>query len=112
MLILPYFSASAGAQNTGLPQGVPVYQSPFDPAGCGCTSPLCLLTNFNVVISGQNAIYNTQRPSDSDGDNDTVKDDLRYAHFESDDTGASDSSRSSSGSSGSSEGRVKPAGEK
>jgi hypothetical protein len=61
VLILPYFSASAGAQNTGLPQGVPVYQSPFDPAGCGCTSPLCLLTNFNVVISGQNAIYNTER---------------------------------------------------
>ena len=61
VLILPYFSASAGVQNTGLPQGVPVYQSPFDPAGCGATSPLCLLTNFNVVISGQNAIYNTQR---------------------------------------------------
>ena len=56
VLILPYF-----ASDTGLPVGIPVYQSPFDPAGCGCTSPLCLLTNFNVVISGQNAIYNTQR---------------------------------------------------
>ena len=61
VLILPFYSAQAGAANTGLPAGIPVYQSPFDPAGCGPTSPLCLLTNFNVVISGQNAIYNTQR---------------------------------------------------
>ena len=38
----------------------PTHQSPFDPAGCGPTSPLCLLTNFNVVVSGQNAIYNTE----------------------------------------------------
>ena len=43
--------------------GLPIHQSPFDPAGCGPTSPLCLLTNFNVVISGQNAIYNTERYS-------------------------------------------------
>jgi len=63
VLILPYFSASAGAANTGLPQGIPVYQSPFDTAGCGTTSPLSLITNFNVVISGQNAIYNTERYS-------------------------------------------------
>jgi hypothetical protein len=60
ILILPFFSAgTAGA--TGLPAGMPVYQSPFDPAGTGCTSPLSLLTNFNVVVSGQNSIYNTQR---------------------------------------------------
>ena len=60
ILILPFFSAgTAGA--TGLPAGMPVYQSPYDPAGTGCTSPLSLLTNFNVVVSGQNSIYNTQR---------------------------------------------------
>lgn len=47
-------------QNTGFIQGVPVWQSPFDPAGCGPTSPLCHFTNFNVQISGQNAIYNLQ----------------------------------------------------
>ena len=47
--------------NTYLPSGIPVYQSPFDPAGTGCTSPLCHLTNFNVQISGQNAIYNLQK---------------------------------------------------
>ena len=59
VLIIPFYSATGSG--TGLPAGVPVYQSPFDPAGTGATSPLCLLTNFNVVVSGQNAIYNTQR---------------------------------------------------
>ena len=63
VLIVPLYSATAGATNTGLPAGVPVYQSPFDPVGAGPTSPLCLLTNFNVVVSGQNAIYNTERYS-------------------------------------------------
>lgn len=39
----------------------PSYQSPFDTAGCGTTKPLTTLGNFNIQISGQNAIYNTQR---------------------------------------------------
>tara|TARA_R110000765_G_scaffold340278_4_gene430365 strand:+ start:727 stop:2544 length:1818 start_codon:yes stop_codon:yes gene_type:complete len=56
ILILPFF-ASAG----GLPTGMPVYQSPFDTAGTGTTSPQALISNFNVVVSGQNAIYNTQK---------------------------------------------------
>jgi len=60
-LILPFFSAADATHLAAA--GVPVYQSPFDPAGCGPTSPLCLLTNFNVVVSGQNAIYNTERYS-------------------------------------------------
>lgn len=47
-------------KNTGFVSGVPVFQSPFDTAGCGTTSPLCHFTNFNVQISGQNAIYNLQ----------------------------------------------------
>jgi len=59
ILVLPFFSS--GVVNAGLPTGMPVYQSPFDPAGCGAVSPLTGLTNFNVVVSGQNAIYNTQR---------------------------------------------------
>ena len=63
VLILPFYSATAGSANTGIPTGIPVYQSPFDPAGTGATSPLCLLTNFNVVVSGQNTIYNTERYS-------------------------------------------------
>jgi hypothetical protein len=61
VLILPFYSATGNA--TGLGAGIPAYQSPFDPAGTGPTSPLCLLTNFNVVISGQNSIYNTERYS-------------------------------------------------
>lgn len=60
VLILPFYSEQAGIANTGLPIAIPVYQSPFDPAGTGATSPLCLLNNFNVVVSGQNIIYNTQ----------------------------------------------------
>lgn len=76
ILILPYFSSASSAgtalstrfghsnnTNTGFINGVPVFQSPFDPAGTGATSPLCHITNFNVQISGQNAIYNTQKYS-------------------------------------------------
>jgi len=47
--------------NTGFLSGSPVWQSPFDSAGCGTVSPLCWITNFNVQVSGQNAIYNIQR---------------------------------------------------
>jgi len=54
VLILPFFTQTA---NAGL---LPI-QSPFDDCGGGPTSPLCLLTNFNVVVAGQNMIYNTQR---------------------------------------------------
>ena len=58
VLVLPFFNGS-GTNNGGL---IP-YQSPFDPAGGGPTSPLCLQTQFNIQISGQNAIYNTERYS-------------------------------------------------
>lgn len=77
VLILPFYSSSpttktdnaygvtgstiAVSSNTGFVQGIPVWQSPFDVAGTGATSPLCFLGNFNVQVSGQNAIYNTQR---------------------------------------------------
>jgi hypothetical protein len=54
VLVLPYYSASANGQISPI-------QSPFDPAGAGPTSPLCLITQFNIQISGQNAIYNTER---------------------------------------------------
>lgn len=59
VLILPFYSANDAGHLVAA--GIPVYQSPHDPAGCGCTSPLALLSNFNVVVSGQNAIYNTER---------------------------------------------------
>ena len=54
VLVLPFFNS---ASNGGL---IP-FQSPFDPAGGGPTSPMCLLNQFNIQISGQNAIYNTER---------------------------------------------------
>jgi len=62
VLILGMYSSSSaqGAEATGLPAGLPVYQSPFDIAGCGGTSPMIQFTNFNIVVSGQNAIYNTE----------------------------------------------------
>lgn len=56
VLVLPFYTATGNS-------GLQPYQSPFDCAGGGTTSPLCLLTNFNVVIAGQNMIYNTQRYS-------------------------------------------------
>jgi len=66
VLCLPFFSATTtggtGNQILGAAAGLlPAYQSPYDPAGCGPTSPLSLLTNYNVVVSGQNMLYNTQR---------------------------------------------------
>jgi hypothetical protein len=60
VLVVPFFTTAAvAAGNVGIQ--VPQYQSPFDTAGTGTTAPLALLTNFNVVIAGQNMIYNTQR---------------------------------------------------
>jgi hypothetical protein len=73
VLILPIYSTNgatlpavttdgvACSTNTGFVDGSPVFQSPFDPAGTGPTSPLCLINNFNIQVSGQNAIYNVQR---------------------------------------------------
>jgi hypothetical protein len=65
VLVLPFYSAgTAGTPGVLAPSGngglIP-FQSPFDPAGGGPTSPYCLLNQFNIQISGQNAIYNTER---------------------------------------------------
>lgn len=56
VLVIPFHSAVAAVNNTISP-----LQSSFDSAGGGTTSPLTFLNNFNVVISGQNALYNSQR---------------------------------------------------
>ena len=56
VLVIPFHSAVSAVNSTISP-----LQSSFDPAGGGTTSPLTFLNNFNVVISGQNAIYNSQR---------------------------------------------------
>lgn len=59
VLVLPFYSASGTLfEGNG---GLIPFQSPFDPAGGGPTSPQCLMTQFNIQISGQNAIYNTER---------------------------------------------------
>ena len=60
VLIVPFLTpVSTAATNVGIT--VPQIQSPFDTAGCGTTAPLALFTNFNVVVAGQNMIYNTER---------------------------------------------------
>lgn len=56
VLVIPFHSVSSTINGSISP-----IQSCFDPAGGGTTSPLSYLNNFNVVISGQNAIYNSQR---------------------------------------------------
>jgi hypothetical protein len=61
VLIIPFYSQQNTVNGGNIDQGSPVYQSPFDTAGCGTTSPMVTLGNFNIQISGQNAIYNTQR---------------------------------------------------
>lgn len=61
ILLLAFYSPLAGSANTGLPTGLPVFQSPFDTAGCGSQSPMVQFNNFNIVVSGQNIIYNTQQ---------------------------------------------------
>jgi hypothetical protein len=68
VLVLPFYSvgsasitSTGGSTSTTGNQGISPIQSPFTTEGGGTTSPLCLLGNFNVVISGQNAIYNTER---------------------------------------------------
>lgn len=59
--IIPFYSQVNVYNGVQLDSGGPEYQSPFDTAGCGTTAPMVTLGNFNVQISGQNAIYNTQR---------------------------------------------------
>jgi len=56
VLVIPFHSAVAATNNSISP-----LQSAFDPAGGGTTSPLVFLNNFNVVISGQNIFYGSQR---------------------------------------------------
>ena len=57
VLILPFFAQTGTAVTGQMP-----WQDPFDPAGCGPTSQ-AHIGNFNVVIAGQNMIYNTQKYS-------------------------------------------------
>ena len=54
VLVLPFYNTTANG-------GLSPFLSPFDPAGAGPTSPMVQFLQFNIQISGQNAIYNTER---------------------------------------------------
>jgi hypothetical protein len=56
VLICPFY-----AENTGVAGNLIGYLSPFDTAGGGTVAPMATISNFNVQISGQNAIYNMQK---------------------------------------------------
>ncbi len=56
ILVLPFFSKIHDTVD------MPVWTSPFDPAGCGPTSPMTsVINNFQIVMAGQNMFYNTQK---------------------------------------------------
>ena len=52
-LVIPVFNPAGNAAVNPL-------QSPYDPCGGGTTSPLAHISNFNILVSGQNAIYQNQ----------------------------------------------------
>lgn len=56
VLVLPYYTTAANS-------GINPLLSPYAPDGAGPTSPLCLLNNYQVVVSGQNMLYNNQKYS-------------------------------------------------
>jgi hypothetical protein len=51
--VFPYFTSTANG-------GIKPIESPFCGDGAGTTSPLVALTNFNVIVSGSNVLYNNQ----------------------------------------------------
>jgi hypothetical protein len=56
VLLIPFIHSS----EIGLKEQ---FVSPFDPAGCGTTAPMVHLNNLQVQIGGQNALYNAQKYS-------------------------------------------------
>lgn len=57
VLVIPFYKVPMAAGGSSVVQ----FQSPFDPAGAGPCAPMASLTNFNIQIAGQNSIYNMQR---------------------------------------------------
>ncbi len=57
VLILPMLKSITGIDGTGA-EVLPPFQSPFDTCGSGTTAPYAALNNFNVVVAGQNMVYN------------------------------------------------------
>lgn len=56
VLIIPFYSVNIGGAGNQIE-----YMSPFSTAGGGTCAPMASISNFNIQISGQNAIYNMQR---------------------------------------------------
>jgi len=60
VLVLPLLSSLEGSTpsaGTGA-ASLPPFQSPYDTCGSGTTAPYAALNNFNVVVAGQNMVYN------------------------------------------------------
>lgn len=60
VLIIPFYTSVTTA-TTATGTSLIEYLSPFSTAGGGTCAPMATISNFNIQISGQNAIYNTQR---------------------------------------------------
>jgi hypothetical protein len=58
VLIIPFYTSVTTFDGT---TSLIEYLSPFSTAGGGTCAPMATISNFNIQISGQNAIYNTQR---------------------------------------------------
>lgn len=56
VLVCPYYTTDNAYGNAGLQP----YQSPFDTAPA-TTSPLCMLSQFQILVGGQQMIYQNQR---------------------------------------------------
>ena len=56
VLVIPFYHSSAP-----LAGGLDPLQSPFDTCGGGGTSPMAYINNFNIQVSGQNALYNNEK---------------------------------------------------
>jgi hypothetical protein len=61
VLVLPFYQATGTTSASTGNYGLIPYQSPFEGTGSGTTSPFCYLGNFNIQVSGQNQIYNTEK---------------------------------------------------
>jgi hypothetical protein len=58
VLVIPMLkNISATASASGV-ESLPPFQSPYDTCGSGTTAPYAALNNFNVVVAGQNMVYN------------------------------------------------------
>lgn len=61
VLCVPFYSAGTAAVPVANSMAIQPIYSPFDTAGGGTTSPWIQFNQFNIQVSGQNAIYNTER---------------------------------------------------